>query len=198
MPPKKKDPVWLTSAAKQLLAQDMMDGIVPVDAPIKSYKKLYDDLYAETPEFEAFPFDHLFASRVTRLQATVKLLGVSAKKDSDGLAHDLALHPGIETQTRGPTGRLLWKDHEADRWLKVDMAAGKHLLMTPQELREQRDCYKLFSKQRFAKRIDQLKEAAKPFGATPGQARSKKLVNGCKEKSRKGLLDAYVNEEEED
>ena len=197
MPPKAKKPTWLKSAAKQLIAQDMIDGIVPINEPIIDYRKLYDELYADTPEFEDFPFCHLFSGRVSRLQQVIQKLGSSAKTDRDALAHDLALHPDFYTKTHGTNGLLLWKDHEADRWLKVDMELGKHLQMTPQELRETRDCYKLFSKKRFAKRIDQYKEAAKPFGATPGQAKYKKLVQGCKEKSRKNALDEYVNDKAE-
>ena len=66
--------------------------------------------------------------------------------------------------------------------------------MTPQELRATRPCYQLFSKDRFAKRIDQLKQKSKEFGATPGQRRV--LPSGIKERSRKRQLDPYVNDVE--
>lgn len=46
---------WGASAAKQLMAQDMMDDLVPVWSEIQDKKKLYDDMYRGTPEFEDWP-----------------------------------------------------------------------------------------------------------------------------------------------
>ena len=48
---KKKKPNWGTCKAKQLMAQDMMDGIVPVDTEIVDVEKLFFELYANEPEF---------------------------------------------------------------------------------------------------------------------------------------------------
>ena len=80
------------------------------------------------------------------------------------------------------------------------MASNKHLDMKPSELWETQECYQDgFSLRRFTKRIDQLKESAKPFGATPGQSKKRKLmVRGNKEKSRKLMLDPYVNSKKTD
>lgn len=44
----KKKLDWAASDAKQLMAQDMMDGLVPYLVEIKNKKKLYDDMYAGT------------------------------------------------------------------------------------------------------------------------------------------------------
>ena len=76
--------------------------------------------------------------------------------------------------------------------LKVDIAANKHLELTPTELCATRDCYKPFGAARIGKRIDQLVEKAKPYGAKKGQA-NRKLPQGCKEKSRKDTHNAYNN-----
>ena len=46
--------------------------------------------------------------------------------------------------------------------------------MKPSELRETRECYLPFSKRRFSKRLDQMKEAAKPYGMNPMQAAAKR------------------------
>ena len=59
-------------------------------------------------------------------------------------------------------------------------------------------CYRPFGAERLGKRIDQLTEKAKDYGATPGQIRSgkkksKKLPHGCKEKSRKDTQAPYDN-----
>ena len=104
-------------------------------------------------------------------------------------------------QTHGPTGEILWRDSEADRLLTIDMINGEHLKMTASELRETNPAYKEFSKKRFAKRIDQKREAAKPYGANPMQAAAKKAkidskkVKNRPEISRRGMdgIVAYNN-----
>ena len=192
MPRAPKKPEWALSDAKRLLTQDMMDGLVPVDQQILSYKKLYQEFYEGTPEFTDFPWDHNFSGRVKRLQRTVRLLGTAAQNDAVLLAHDRILHP--PPGTHASNGLLLWEGSEADHWLRVDMTAGLHLVMTKTELFESRDCYLPFGKTRFTKRIDQITEKGKEFGATPGQNNNKKkLPRGLKGKSRKALLDKYVN-----
>jgi len=75
------------------------------------------------------------------------------------------------------------------------MTAGRHLTMTIEELYNSSPSYGAFSQARFAKRIDQLKEAAKAFGKTPGQNEASKLPRFNHEKSRKGLVDPYNNDE---
>ena len=79
------------------------------------------------------------------------------------------------------------------------MARGLHLLMKPRELFATRACYEPFGKRRFQKRIDQLKEADKPYGCNPMQAaakREKKNLNKIKnrpELSRAGSIEPYNN-----
>ena len=96
---------------------------------------------------------------------------------------------------------IRWEGSDADRWLRVDIASKKHLEMKPELLFATRPCYQPFGKKRFAKRIDQIVESAKPFGATPGQSKSKrgkKLPTGLAEKSRKTLLaEGYDNTKQE-
>ena len=75
--------------------------------------------------------------------------------------------------------------------------------MTPEELRQTNlEVYGEFSKKRFAKRIDQNREASKPYGANPMQAAAKKNVKEMKKlKNRPDIsrlttegVCAYVNE----
>lgn len=194
----KKKADWRYSDARQLIAQDMMDGIVPINETIKDPEKLYNELYAELPEFEDFPYDKkLFATRLKSLQATVSKLQGSAKLDIAAFARDRAIFP---LQTHAPNGRKNWEGSEADRWLKVDMNSGLHEHMAPSELYATRTCYSDgFSLRRFTKRIDQLRESDKPFGATPGQSKNRKLiVRGIKEKSRRLTIDPFVNKKDSD
>ena len=171
-PPALNGAEWINSDAKRLMVQDMMDGIVPVNERIKNYRKLYDELYAHQPEFEDFPFDtERYRSRIIRLQDNVRRMKWASDYDQKCLEEARLVYP---KETHGPTGTILWRDSEADNWLEIDMAAGLHLQMKPSELRQTRECYKLFTPKRFSKRIDQKKEAAKPYGMNPMQAAAKK------------------------
>ena len=188
---------WRSSEAKQIMVQDMMDGIVPVDVKIKDPEKLYRELYAHRVEFVDYPYNKSVPSRISRLQATIHKMGSMARKDNADFLVDRARNPA---SCVGYNGLLLWKGSYADQVLKMDMAAGKHLRMTPSELRAERPVdYQGFTVARIGQRIDQLKEKAKPYGETPGQIRSKakkkskQLPHGCKEKSRKDTMAPYDN-----
>ena len=163
---------WASSDAKHLIVQDMMDGLVPYDQPIRNMRHLYDQMYAHQPEFRDFPYDNeRYKARFSRIQVAVKRLKWAADYDEKALAAARLVYP---QQTHGPTGKILWEGSEADKWLKVDMANNLHLQMKPGKLFETRECYKEFGKRRFSKRIDQLKEAAKPYGLNPVQAAAKR------------------------
>mmetsp|Transcript_6587 Transcript_6587/g.9625 ORF Transcript_6587/g.9625 Transcript_6587/m.9625 type:complete len:203 (-) Transcript_6587:60-668(-) len=188
---------WRYSEAKKLMAQDMIDGIVATDIAIKDIKKLYDQYYAGHPFFKDFPFDkELFKGRVSRLQHSVQRYKEYSKMDSEAFAKDRLVYP---QKTHNVKGEPLWKGSEAAECLIEDMKNGLHLTMKPQELRETRECYKDFNKTRFSKRIDQMKQKAKPFGATPGQTKSKKKKKGSgnikvnSSLSRRGLVQTYAN-----
>ena len=140
-----------------------------------------------------WPWCHLYKGRIKSLQRTVARLQDAAKVDIAALAHDRALHP---KPTHAPNGVILWENSDAAAWLDFDMSAGKHLQMTPEELFATRAVYEPFGKKRFAKRIDQLKQKEKEFGKTPGQSTGKKLPKGLKKRSRKRLLDPYVNDDD--
>ena len=82
------------------------------------------------------------------------------------------------------------------------MSANLHLQMTPAEIKESNEYFKDFTKRRIAKRIDQKKEASKPYGANPMQAaakraaKNKKKVRNRPEVSRltqEEVVNAYVN-----
>lgn len=163
---------WRTSAAKRLIAQDMIDGLVPFDTKIRDIQRLYQEFYSHQPEFADFPYDEeRYKQRIARIQTAVRRLHWASNYDKEALDEFRNKYP---QQTHGPTGKPLWKDSEADAWLKQDMKDGLHLQMPPRELFETRDCYKPFGKRRFAKRIDQLRQAAKPYGTNPMQAAAKR------------------------
>jgi hypothetical protein len=196
-PPSLNGADWASSDAKRLICQDMLDGLVPIDEKIHDVERLYNELYAHQPEFRDFPFDRTrYADRIGRLQTVVKRMKWAAQYDQECF-NDFRLK--FPQQSHGPTGKPLWKDSEADRCLKEDMTNGLHLQMKPGKLFETRDCYQPFGKHRFSKGINQLTEAAKPYGTNPMQAAAKKAkkdktkVKNCPEISRLGNIDAYHN-----
>lgn len=171
------DAAWFGSKAKDIMAQDFIDEILPLEGPINS-KDVYDALYADHPDFADFPYDKtLYDGRFQRIQMAVRKQKDFAILDEAALRKDRNVYP---IRSHNAKGEPNWRGSEAEYWLKVDMDAGKHLEMKPGELFATRECYQPFGKKRFRDRIDQLKEKAKPYGTTPGQ--SKKL--GDPEKSR--------------
>jgi hypothetical protein len=173
---------WGTSDAKHLMVQDMFDGLVPVDENIKDVKQLFDNMYAHQPEFANFPFDkEHYKARIKHIQTSVKRLQWAAEYDKECLVEARVLY---SKKTHGPTRKPLWRDSEAAEKLAEDMANGLHLHMKPRELFETQECYKLFGKRRFSKRIDQKKEATKPYGMNPMQAAAKKDAKTTSKKGR--------------
>ena len=191
---------WRSSDAKQLMTQDMLDGLVPFDEKIKDIKVLYDTMYAHQPQFADFPFDEArYKSRVSRIQATVKRMKWAALYDKQCLAE---ARQKYGTPTHDPIGRPVWRGSEAARQLDEDMANNLHKTMKIRELWESKDVYKPFGPERFEKRVDQKKEAAKPYGENPMQTAAKRAKkekrNKAKTKdrpeiSRKGTVNAYNN-----
>lgn len=184
---------WIGSDAKHLMTQDMLDGLVPCDTKIKNIFKLYSEFYAHQPEFKNFPFEESrYKSRIESLQQSVARLTWAARYDQACLEQAKAVFPD---PTHGPTGEILWRDSNADRLLIIDMANNLHLTMKPSALRLTRPAYQEFSVKRFSKRIDQKKEAAKPYGANPMQTAAKKAVKDRKKVKNRPDISRKDNED---
>lgn len=189
--PKQRPPVslngadWRYSDAKHLIVQDMLDGLVAYDKPIKNVERLFNQMYKHQKEFADFPFDlERYKSRIARLQGVVKQMKWSA--DKDRIALDQARNK-YGTPTHDPIGRPVWRGSEAAKQLDEDMAKGLHTTMKPGELWKSNPIYHDFSKARFSKRIDQKKEGAKPYGENPMQTAAKRAK---KEKKARGKVKA--------
>jgi hypothetical protein len=121
-----------TTDAKNLIIQDMLDGLVPVDENIKDGRQLLKDMCAHQPEFAYFPFDkECYKARIKGIQAAVKHLQCAAPYGTTCSAQARVVCPN---QTHGPTGKPLWRGSEAAEKLAEDMANGLHLQMEPGEL----------------------------------------------------------------
>jgi len=169
---------WKCSAAKEFVAQCFIDGVLPLDKDELQdldVEDACDNLFADRDEFKKFPFrEDIYEGRLERLRDAISRRQGWAHSDHVALMNDRKVFP---VRTHNAKGEINWKWSEADYWLKVDMEDDLHLEMKPQKLWATRACYRLFSKKRFSKRIDQYKEAAKEYGCTPGQNKSKKKKN---------------------
>lgn len=205
---KKKKQKWVTSAARKRIVQDMIDGRVPVDEPIKDAEKLYNEFYKDLEEFKDFPYykrsdskQNWFSGKGGRfhsLQTIVKRFRDGAASDVAAYEHDMmvmaAKRPPKKVDKRGEP---LWKYADADTLLDIDMQAEKHLQMKPRFLRAQRPEYKEMNPKRFRDRIDQKKQLSKRWGKKPGQHGKSKRKIGTIENdpsiSRKYVVDPYNN-----
>lgn len=193
---------WGASDAKQLIAQDMLDEIVPYKEKIKDPKALFDKLYSHQPEFADFPWDlDRYKARFGRIQTAVKRMKWSSDTDKKLLAEARALYG---TPTHYPTGKPVWRGSKAAAQLDQDLEDGLvEPNMEPSEVFDMHSCYKEFGLKRLGQRLDQLKEKAKPYGENPMQTAAKRAKKEMKEKrkvkprpelSRRGSVDAYNNE----
>lgn len=193
---------WAKSTAKQLIAQDMMDGLVPYDVEVKDKEKLYNDMYAGTVEFADWPYEKdSFYRRFRSLQNTIRNMMHTKALDEVAFLHDRQLHPAPGT-AGGPThysnGTPLWEGSAAATALKDDFENNRHVNLTRAEFKATRPCYSEFDESRITQRLDWLKQGTKEFGQTPGQNKSKKrpkLPPYKPEDGRKGTKEAFVDGE---
>jgi len=165
---------WFSSDAKQVMAQCFLDGILPLDGELDA-EDIYDSLFAGHPAFEDWPFaKELYDGRLSRLQDVIGKRQKWTDYDTVALKKDREIFPVRQFNSKNEP---VWKGSEADTWLRMDIQDELHLTMKPKELWKTRECYQSFSKERFRKRIDQIKQAEKPFGVTPGQEKSRRLGN---------------------
>ena len=148
--PKKKEELtsWKSSMAKKILERDLISGAIPLDAKLMKPKEVYQ----RHPEFSDFAYDR-FPSRLRDLRRQITDKSTSATLDQAALAHDRQLYPKA---THNHRGEPRWEGSEAEQLLRLDMDAGKHKIMKPQELYNSR---KEFSNNYplkvFQKHIDQ-------------------------------------------
>ena len=183
--------LWINSDAKHLMTQDMLDGLIPSDKRINNIFKLWTEFYSQQPEFKDFPYEETrFRSRLEGLQKSVSRLVWAARYDQECHDEAKAIYPD---EKHGPTGDILWRNSEADRLLEIDMANGMHLNMLPSELRLTKPEYQEFSVARFSKRVDQKREAVKPYGANPMQAAAKKAIKDRKRVKNRPAISRNAN-----
>jgi hypothetical protein len=107
------------------------------------------------PEYQEYG-PKQFASNLRYLRKSIKILQTKAANDKVALQNDLVYHRnkrlnGLKQQTQA------WHGCDARKYLRNDIAAGKHLLMRPAVLRQTRPAYMEISLKCFRGRIYQEK-----------------------------------------
>jgi hypothetical protein len=145
-----KKKLWLNSAARLILLDDLEEGILsldPKDEPAKMAWEFYKDL----PEFELVEYNQFR----DRLRDHRKQVGDRKKQsafEEEAFQHDRLLHPRSKHNSRGAP---VFDLSDAKELLRADIKEGRHDGMKPQEFRETRQEYKSFSKKIFKERIYQ-------------------------------------------
>ena len=159
---------WKTSKAKQVVAQDIIDGVIPMKGKFDSFS-LCDRYCASNEWFRNFPFDQTRCdSRIKSLQETVGTLKKRAEHDSKEITKDLQKHPPKDKNARG---EQRWEGSDAQKLLKEDMDNGLHLNKSGRELWLSRGEHMLFGNVVFMKHIDEEKQTRKEWDPASSKKR---------------------------
>jgi len=169
MPPKTRKPKlpatlnnakWLGSKAKDQIAQDIIDGLIPSEGKI-NVKEIFGTMYKDNPLFKDFPWnEERYVDRIQSLRTGIATHYKWAEQDRKAVIEDLKNHPPPPANIRG---ELRWEGSDAQRLLKQDVDEDRHKDLSPSGLRETRPEYKLFTRKVFTKHIDQEKQDRKEF-----------------------------------
>lgn len=174
---------WGDSNAKKLMAQDLIDGFIPLEGPVNT-EELFNRLYADHPFFDNFPFDKTrYDARLRTLRTQVVNFKKWADYDAKAILEDFKVYPPDRVNVRG---ELRFDGSEAQALLKADVANKLYETMKPKELWQSREEYHTkFSLKKFRKHLDQMKESEKRY-VDNGKKYTKNVI-GNKEFSRLSL-----------
>jgi hypothetical protein len=137
-------PAWGTSRAKEILLDDIRNGIWKRGDPPTS-------VWLSREEFQVYKQRNFGTNFRAACDQLVAAQG-RAKTDADAVAHDLQLHP---RPTSSLHGYPHWQNSRAEALLNVDIDGGKLDFMTPSALRETREEYLAFPLPVFTGHIQQ-------------------------------------------
>jgi hypothetical protein len=155
MPEKK--PSWQHGDAKELLREHLVVGKLPIDMPPNQVWQRFKD----RPQFADFCSDEdkkKFSPRLNDLKMQLKIKEHRAFCDLLALEHDLLIHP---ESARNHRGEPRWEGSEAQRLLKLDVAAGRDKNKTPRDFRTERIEYLQYPLDVFRRHIYQERSCIK-------------------------------------
>ena len=148
---KPKKPKWRGSEAKNIVLDDLLKGVLPVDANILSAEDAWELTYKCMYEFKDVPFQQ-FKDRLRDHRKQMKSGLQRSNIEEEALQHDRKLYP---RQLKNSKGELVFDLHPAKLLLRKDVAERKHLMMKPMELQETRPECLLFDHHKFEESIYQ-------------------------------------------
>jgi hypothetical protein len=178
--PQSKNPDWIDwrgSKAKQIILEDLEEGILSLDEHKVSTKDAWE-VYRQLPEFVDVVFSQ-FQVRVNDHRKLVKKRSNQSETEMQALLHDRQLFP---RQTHNHRGEPVFDFSVAKQLLREDVRDKKHTTMVPSELQRTRPEYMTFKPNKFKHRIYQevrrqkfifyleLKRDAEKLRRRPGNA----------------------------
>jgi hypothetical protein len=152
MPPRREGwIIWKPSKARQILLEDLEEGLLPVDADEMSAEEAWDIMYSNMAEFVPVVFSQ-FKERLRDHRKQVGEQTARSILESEALMHDRLMFP---RQMENCRGEPVFDLSAAKLLLRADVADGKHLTMKPLQLKLTRDEYKPYSTKVFKHRIYQ-------------------------------------------
>jgi hypothetical protein len=151
--------------------EDLICGILPVDANELSAEEAWDICYQHMAEF----VDVVFSQFKDRFRDHRKVMGANATRadfESAALARDRLLFPW---QTENHRGEPVFDLHPAKHLLRDDVKEGRHREMTPTQLQNYREEYKEFKAEKCKHQIYQ-------------EIRRQKFINYLNERRSQGFF----------
>lgn len=154
MPRAKKEPPWNRSIAKELLHQDLRNGVIPLNSKVLSVR----EIVAMRPEFGGVDPTNVkkFSCRLRTARQFVINSKARAESDRVGIEHDLAIINSVKVDVDEREAK--WYGSAAERSLKEDMNEKRHETLTNMQLYESRYEYQIFS---FATIRDKIRQETK-------------------------------------
>ena len=146
MPKSQKERPWQSSCAKELLKQDIRDGVIDDDMDAKV-------VYLQRPEYAETEW-RLFPGRLKSTRKQVTSNKERAKEDNVIYENTIQRFPANATGITSQ-GKLRWDGSDAQRLLKVDIDNGMHKTMEAKAFYNTRSEYKVFELSDFRDHIHQ-------------------------------------------
>jgi hypothetical protein len=143
--------VWKDSPAREVILEDLLAGILPLESDEISAREAWDDVYSNLIEFHGVEYDQYYRNLRNHRVQVAKQLG-NSKWLLSALEHDWGLTP---RQTKNARGEPVFDMSIAKKFLEMDVKDKKHERMTPATLQTTRDAYKMFRLDIFRQRIHQ-------------------------------------------
>ena len=139
---------WRNSWAREILLEDLHDGVLPLDEEELSAEDAWNMMYVHMPEFVTIVFDQ-FKARLKGHRQQVKRAKGAQTSEVDALMHDRSIHPRHPYNKKGEP---VFDLSEAKPLLRKDVAEEKHLNMSLDDLWKTRPEYCDFWDKDFFKR----------------------------------------------